>query len=37
MKSARAITERNGNGAGPVFSRRDLNMLKQDILGGCDG
>ncbi len=37
LKSSHATNGRTGNGADSVFSRRDLNMLKQGILGGYGG
>jgi len=37
VKSAHATKEPNGNGGEPAFSRRDLNSLKQAILGSYDG
>jgi DNA-binding response OmpR family regulator len=37
LKSSHATNGRTGNGADSVFSRRDLNMLKQGILGGYSG
>jgi len=37
LKSSHVTNGRTGNGADSVFSRRDLNMLKQGILGGYGG
>ena len=37
VKSAHAAKEPNGKGGEPAFSRRDLNSLKQAILGSYDG
>jgi CheY-like chemotaxis protein len=37
LKPGRGAKGRTGNGADSVFSRRDLNILKQGILGGYGG